>query len=313
MGNEINYKISVIVITYNQEKLIRRALDSVLIQKDWGLYEIIVCDDCSTDHNWDVIIQYAKQYPEIIKPFKSGHNLGIFGNLESTWRRPLGDLIIYLAGDDEICNGLFEKVYQFVKKEKLNVIKGSFCIYTDSKIILSNGKEKLRSNRLISKGYDAVSLKIRGLVGSSRGIFYSKELISRFKSPNKNIGIYTDGLYDIQVQLYSDRNYYINFVGGIYYAGIGVSSKTSFKDHQESILLFYNEIENDIVYNLNKKDRYYILFKKEYINFYNSPNLNSYIKMLNFYLKSLVPQYGISIREMIEIFIFIFIRLIIYK
>ena len=47
-------KISVLMITYNQEKIVRRALDSLIAQKDY-LYEICINDDCSTDNTFQVI------------------------------------------------------------------------------------------------------------------------------------------------------------------------------------------------------------------------------------------------------------------
>ena len=95
---------TIIVITFNQEGLIGRALDSILNQKEF-IYEIIIFDDCSTDKTWMVIQEYKNKYPSIIKPFRNPINLGIFGNIESTWAKASGDIIWYLSGDDEFCNG----------------------------------------------------------------------------------------------------------------------------------------------------------------------------------------------------------------
>ena len=86
-------KFSVAIITYNQEKFIGRALESVLVQKKW-VYEIVICDDCSQDNNWNIIMDYYHKYPEIIRPFRNEKNLGIYGNIERTWQECTGDLII---------------------------------------------------------------------------------------------------------------------------------------------------------------------------------------------------------------------------
>ncbi len=51
-------KVSVIVLTYNQEKLIGRTLDSILAQKCDFPFEIIVGEDCSTDGTLAVCRDY---------------------------------------------------------------------------------------------------------------------------------------------------------------------------------------------------------------------------------------------------------------
>lgn len=284
-------KISIVILTYNQEAFIRRALDSVLRQKEW-VYEIIVCDDCSEDNNWNIITEYANKYPRLIKPFRNEKNLGIFGNQENSWSLPTGDLIIYLAGDDAICDGLFKEIYKFIRKENIDYTKGSFCLYSDSKIVMPDGTERLRSNRMIMNGYDAKSLKIRGLVGSSRGIFYSKELVKRFKPVSKNIGIYTDGLYDIQVQLFSDKNYYTDFIGAIYYEGIGIASRTPSSESKKSLLLLYNELYNTI--DFTKNDKFYLLFKKESLLYFMEPSVKKFINTWRYYMRSLNINFGLN-------------------
>lgn len=58
--------ISIICITYNHEKYIRRALDSLLMQKGDIAYEILIHDDASTDKTADILNEYKERYPEKI-------------------------------------------------------------------------------------------------------------------------------------------------------------------------------------------------------------------------------------------------------
>lgn len=283
-------KISIVIITYNQEDTISRALNSVLVQKEL-VYEVIVSDDCSTDNNWGIIQKYKKQYPKLIKAHRNKENLGIFKHLERTWDYPSGDLIISLAGDDIICNGLFKKAIDFVEKEKIDYTQGAFCIYTDSKIVYPDGREKIRSNEMICSGHDALSLKIRGLIGSSRGVLKSREIYKRYKSPNKDIGIYTDGLYDTQVQMNSERNYYIPFTGGIYYAGIGIAHKTPKSESLKSQLLRHKEFINNL--DVKKRDLYYLYYQKESTSFLIKPSLKKFINTWVYYLLSINIKYGV--------------------
>lgn len=305
--NEDKPNISVIIITYNQEDVIGRAIESVLIQKEW-VHEIIICDDCSTDNNWKIITEYQNNYSGLIKSFRHEKNLGIFGNIESTWSKPTGNLILYLAGDDAICNGIFEKANKFIEANNIDFTKGSFCLYSDSKIVSPDGKECLRSNKMISKGYDAVSLKIRGLVGSSRGVFYSKELVKRFKSVRKDIGIYADGLIDIQVQMYSDYNYYMDFIGAIYYAGIGIGSRTPTLEQNKSRLLCLEEFEK--LLKLNKKDKCFIQFQKAHLSFSINPTSKGFFDAFKYYFQSIEIKYGINIKKDAKLFGGMLLRLL---
>ena len=108
-------KITVVVITYNQEDIIGRCLDSILYQKEYGLKDIIVCDDCSTDHNWEVITGYKERYADYIRAFRNEPNKGIYGNLQHalTYIEPT-DLVLLASGDDALCPGYFEAIQNFI-------------------------------------------------------------------------------------------------------------------------------------------------------------------------------------------------------
>jgi glycosyltransferase involved in cell wall biosynthesis len=90
-----NPRISVIIICYNQEEIISRAINSVICQKDY-LYELIISDDCSTDGTWNVIRGYLNKYPDKIKAYRQEHNLGVYENLHSTYDKVTGDIVFFL-------------------------------------------------------------------------------------------------------------------------------------------------------------------------------------------------------------------------
>jgi len=52
--------LSVGILTYNQEKYIRKCLDSVLMQEVDFEYEIVVGDDCSIDGTVAILEEYAR-------------------------------------------------------------------------------------------------------------------------------------------------------------------------------------------------------------------------------------------------------------
>ena len=67
--------LSILVISHNQRDLLPRCLDSVLRQKLTVPYEVIVSDDRSTDGTWEVIQDYEKRYPGIVKGVKCNSDL----------------------------------------------------------------------------------------------------------------------------------------------------------------------------------------------------------------------------------------------
>ncbi len=93
-------KVSVCVVTYNQERYIGPCLDSVLSQEAPFLYEVIVGEDCSTDSTRSIVEDYARRYPGIVKPLLRPSNVGAFANFRSVHAAAVGDYVCHLDGDD---------------------------------------------------------------------------------------------------------------------------------------------------------------------------------------------------------------------
>jgi glycosyltransferase involved in cell wall biosynthesis len=60
-------KVSVLLTTYNHEKFIAEAINSVLVQEVNFDYEIIIIEDCSTDNTRDIVIDFQKRYQNKIR------------------------------------------------------------------------------------------------------------------------------------------------------------------------------------------------------------------------------------------------------
>ena len=94
-------KLSVILITYNHEKSIEKALDSVLSQVTDFPFEIVIGDDCSPDDTKNIIREYRDKYPDIIRIVHREKNTGRPTlNVYETTMKCRGDYLAYLEGDD---------------------------------------------------------------------------------------------------------------------------------------------------------------------------------------------------------------------
>src|ERR1017187_10329098 len=94
------YKVSICVTTYNHEKFIKKALDSILNQQVNFNYQIVVSDDCSTDRTREIIEKYQKQFPEKFKVIFNEKNLGVVDNFIHTISQCEAEYIAILDGDD---------------------------------------------------------------------------------------------------------------------------------------------------------------------------------------------------------------------
>lgn len=93
-------KVSIVTITYNQEKYIRETLESLVMQKTDFTYEIIVADDGSKDKTPDIIREFDKKHPGIFKPILRKKNIGAIANSVDSLRAAKGKYIALCEGDD---------------------------------------------------------------------------------------------------------------------------------------------------------------------------------------------------------------------
>lgn len=102
--------VSVVLPSYNHEKYVGKAVESVLNQT-YKNFELIIADDGSTDSSVEVISQYEDSR---IKFIKFEHNTG-FGAYEYGLELVQGDYIATIASDDVWDETLLEKYIGFLE------------------------------------------------------------------------------------------------------------------------------------------------------------------------------------------------------
>lgn len=100
MTKNITPLVSVCMTTYNHEKYIGKAIESVLAQEVDFPIEIVIGEDNSTDATREIVLEFEKKYPQTIKVVLSPTNLGMNGNLIKTLTQCQGRYIAWLDGDD---------------------------------------------------------------------------------------------------------------------------------------------------------------------------------------------------------------------
>lgn len=92
--------LATLIISYNQERYIRQALDSAVSQVGDFRYEILVSDDCSTDATPQIIQEYVQRYPGLIRNISPKTHLGLTGNYWHAIAQVKQDYLAILEGDD---------------------------------------------------------------------------------------------------------------------------------------------------------------------------------------------------------------------
>ena len=85
-----NVLVSVLCMTYNQVDYIRQTLEGFVMQKTPFSFEVLVHDDASTDGTEDIVREYEKKYPELIKGVYEKEN-------QYSQRKPIGRRMFEMA------------------------------------------------------------------------------------------------------------------------------------------------------------------------------------------------------------------------
>ncbi len=251
--------ISIICNTYNQEKYIQDCLNSLIMQQTSVQYEILVHDDASTDKTSEIIQDYTKKYPEIMKPIIQKENQYSRGGKITTniqLPRAKGKYIAFCEGDDywtdvnklQIQYDFMEKnpeysgcchAYDMVKKDK-TLIQNKKLLSSDGPVPMSC----LIGNQLEAPHFATMFLR-RDLLAN----FGSEFLGKRYN--------------DMVIRLYCAAQaplYYLNynmsayrrFTEGSWTLREGMNSKKLAED-QKNIITFLKKYDVYTEYRYNKE------------------------------------------------------------
>ena len=144
--------VSIIMPSWNTERFIAETIQSV-IDQFYTNWELLIVDDCSTDHTDDVVASFKD---ERIKYFKNEINSGAALTRNRALREAQGEWIAFLDSDDLWTPEKLEKQIKFMKD---NGYKLSFTEYEkideDSKKIgiYVSGPDKVNKHKMYNYDY----------------------------------------------------------------------------------------------------------------------------------------------------------------
>lgn len=106
-------KISVIMGICNCADTLAEAIESIIAQT-YTNWELIMCDDGSSDDTYNVANSYKEKYPEKIILIQNEHNMGLNQTLNNCLKEATGEYIARMDGDDLCDPTRFEKELSFL-------------------------------------------------------------------------------------------------------------------------------------------------------------------------------------------------------
>jgi glycosyltransferase involved in cell wall biosynthesis len=132
-----DYRISIIITSYNKRDYLVEAVDSVIAQT-LRPHEIIIADDGSSDGSPDTIREYMERHPGWIRGVLQEHNVGIPKNRNAALREVTGNYVGILDGDDLFLPAKLEK-----QVSALQASPGAKVVYSNFRRVQEDGSTEV--------------------------------------------------------------------------------------------------------------------------------------------------------------------------
>lgn len=226
--------VSICCLTYNHEKYIAQCLDGLLSQQCDFEFEILIHDDASTDNTQNIIKEFQKKYPSIIKPILQEKNQ-FSQNIRSlsarfNFPRAQGKYIAMCEGDDFWCDpGKLKRQVELLENNPEFILSAE-----NAYVLKDSGKIEifaLKPTRLVNE-FDIV--KSRQFTTASilfRNNFNYNELINDYPAGDTILYLYLSKLGLI---------HYNNVISSVYRRGShGITEKLVTDKYYDQLIKFY--------------------------------------------------------------------------
>lgn len=124
-------KVSIGLPVFNGEQFLREAIDSILNQT-FTDFELIICDNCSTDSTREICQDYQSKDPRI-RYYRNEVNLGGANNANLTFQLSVGEYFRWAAYDDICSPQLLEKCVEVLDNNPSVVLSYGQTIKIDGR------------------------------------------------------------------------------------------------------------------------------------------------------------------------------------
>ena len=217
--------VSICCITYNHEQYIKECIEGLIMQKTTFKYEILIHDDASTDKTADIIRDYTKIYPDIIKPIlqtENQYSKGIKIQKTYNYSRAKGKYIALCEGDDYWIDPLkLQKQFDFMESNPDYILCG-----TNGLILWDYGSNAPNYSHRI---FTSRELMPEDIIGKwpfpTASLLFRKELL--YFSDDFKCKIYSGDIRLILVALANGRIWSLSDTTTVYRLNNNINSSTN--------------------------------------------------------------------------------------
>lgn len=304
-------KVSVICLAFNHANNIRKCLEGFVNQKTNFDYEVLVHDDASTDGTTEIIKEYEKNYPHIIKPIyqkENQYSQGVKITKKYILPKMKGEYVAWCEGDDYWSDSnKLQKQIDFLDQNSDYAI----CAH---KVLFNNLKTK--TEHIVPKIDIDRDFTVDEIIKKGAIVQLSSIIMRTALYLNKPDCFYAKGFGDIQLYIYGaicGKFRVINEVMSVYNHGTEGSWTKRIADIPEKNIIhsleqirMYNEVNRYYAFKYNESFTYAIsrsyfniavskkdkkeMRKLEYREFYNQYKRAQRVKFLQ---KKLPGLYGL--------------------
>lgn len=187
--------VTLILYAYNEERFIREAIESVFAQT-YSPLEIVLSDDGSADHTFEIMREMADAYqgPHKIILNRNERNIGIGSQLNAAIEKTSGELILLANGDDR------SRPYRVSRTVDAWLATGKTATVISSPLQTIDGRghsiesQVLLNNRVYVSLEDGLRNRFSG-VGLAASVALRRDVFTSFSAINPALILEDNPLY----------------------------------------------------------------------------------------------------------------------
>jgi cellulose synthase/poly-beta-1,6-N-acetylglucosamine synthase-like glycosyltransferase len=288
---DVKPTMSFVILSYNQEKFIRRAIEAAFAQSYEPL-EIILSDDCSTDSTYDIMCAMSRGYsgPKSLKVRKTEKNCGTLRHVVDVASITSGELLILAGGDDISKPNRVELLVEAWQNTGAWGIYSRFDRIDNKDYVIGRDElvEYIESiNYPLRKYFDHTNDKISIVHGATSA--YDKRLFSYLKTTPQDYILSEDGALSVLIHLLNKEVFFLN-KSLVFYRESDQSLTNSSRNGPVSIKKYLDDEESISRFARSQANRCK-LFLRFHTQYGASSNLKLDVKRLQ---KEYIKHYEIS-------------------
>lgn len=244
--------VSIILPTYNGEKYICEAIDSIL-EQTYANWELIVVDDCSKDATLQIVNEYTRR-DNRIKVIHNSDNYRLPQSLNVGFRKSRGELLTWTSDDNRFLPNAIEVMQQYFSD-----YNDTHMVQADMYEIDANGS-RMGSDCL---RWNEQNLCVKNIVGAC--FMYTRDVYEKI------------GDYDVNLFCAEDYDYWIR-----------VEKVFGSIVHIPEILYEYRRHNGNLTVTKQEfKDRQVIMLRRKHMEYIVQSVKNDAAALFNLYIDSL--------------------------